>query len=104
MNKSFFFHGLSFFLAVLFCWIVFPVKWIKRFTFETRKANAIRRADLLASETGKKAFVVQQKMNFIVGLRSELRNKNSKIRSQLAKENKSFLNFDYRNAIIYTTK
>lgn len=91
---------LSWIVTILFCWVIFPYKWIKRALFEAKKANAIREADLLSIETNKQAYVVQYKTDFIVGLRDDFRRKDSKIRRKID----GFLNWDYRNAIIHKTK
>jgi len=97
-------HILTVVFTVMFCWIVFPARWIKRFVFDTRKANAIREADLLSLETNKQVYVVQYGMKFKVGSRSEFRYSTNKIKSDLSKRNSSFLDYNYRNAIIYKTK
>jgi len=91
---------LTWVFMILFCWIIFPYKWIKRGLFETRKAYAIRDAELLSKKTNKQVYVVQYKTNFIVGLRNEFRQKDSKIRRKID----GYLDWDYRNAIIYKTK
>jgi hypothetical protein len=97
-------HILSIILTILFCWIIYPFKWIKLLNFKLRKANAIRQAEQLTAETNKQVYVVQYRMRFKVGLRSEFRKHNSQIRRDLDKEMKGFLDYDYRNGIIYHTK
>ena len=97
-------HLLTAVFTALFFPALLPAKLIKRFIFETRKANAIREADLLSSETNKQVYVVQYGMIFKVGFRSEFRYSTNKIKSDLSKQNSGFLNYDYRNAIIYKTK
>ena len=88
---------LSYSIVILFCWIIFPYKWVMKFIFESNKAKAIRRCDDLSLKYNKQAYVVQNGREFYVGLRSEFRQTNSKVRRKLAK----YLKFDYRNAIIY---
>lgn len=98
------FHFISIILTILFAPIIYPYKWIKLFSFNIRKANAIRQAEQLTADTNKQAYVVQYRMSFKVGLRSEFRQSNSRIRRDLDKEMKGFLDYDYRNGIIYRTK
>lgn len=68
--------------------------------FEAKKSNAIRDAELLSRQTNKQVYVVQYKTDFIVGMRNEFRQKDSKIRRKID----GYLDWDYRNAIIYKTK
>lgn len=102
--KDITFHILSILLLVLFFWVIYPVKWIKRLIFEVRKSNAIREAEDLSLKHNKQAYVVQYKMKFAVGLRSQFRQQNSKVRRKLADEMNGYLDYDYRNAIVYKTK
>lgn len=97
-------HIVSIILLVLFFWIIYPYKWIKKLSFEVRKANTIRQAEQLSVNENKQVYVVQYRMRFKVGLRSDFRKANSKVRRELEKEMKGFLDYDYRNGIIYRTK
>lgn len=90
------------YVSHLIYWLLFPVLWpakkIKQFVFETRKANRIREAELLANETGHKAFVIQNGTKFFVSQRKDLRKLNTK-KSKKLKGTGGFV--EYRKAIIY---
>ena len=90
-------HALSLIAVVLFCWVIYPYKWICKALFSVRKRNAVREADQLCRETGKAAYVVQAGTQFYVGNRAQFREWNSKAR----KGKRRFLDIDYRHALIY---
>lgn len=92
--------ALSYLFVIIFAPIIFPYKWIRQFQFAAEKAKAIKQCNELSLKWNKQAYVVQNGREFYVGLRSEFRQTNSKIRKQLA----GYLDFDYRNAIIYKAK
>lgn len=102
--KNFNFQALSIVLLVLFCWIIYPVKWTKKIMFELRKTNAIRKANHLCAETNKQVYVVQNGMKFEVGFRHEFRKKTNSIQSELVRNKKGYLRYSYKNAIIYKSK
>ena len=93
---------LFLYLSYLFYWLFFPILWpvkkIKQFNFQTRKVNRIREAELLANQTGKKAFVIQNGTKFIVSQRKDLRQLNTK-KSKKLKGTGGFV--EYRKAIVY---
>lgn len=90
------------YLSYLIYWLLFPVLWpvkkVKQFKFETEKANRIREAELMANESGKKAFVIQNGTKFIVSQRKDLRQLNTK-KSKKLKGTGGFV--EYRKAIVY---
>lgn len=90
------------YLSYFFYWLLFPFLWlakkIKQFLFEARKTNKIIEAELLASKTGKKAFVIQNGTKFIVSQRTLLRDLNTK-KSKKLKGTGGYV--DYRKAIVY---
>lgn len=90
---------LSFICLVLFCWIIYPYKWIKKAVFYHRKGKAINKAKDLSYNKGHKFFVVQNGMKFIVGDRNYFRGMNTKYKKKIKG---SQLSFDYRDAIIFT--
>lgn len=90
-------HALSLIAVVLFCWVIYPYKWIRKALFRVRKRNAVREADQLCRETGKAAYVVQAGTQFYVGSRAQFREWNTKAR----KGKRRFLDIDYRHALIY---
>jgi len=90
-------HALSLIAVVLFCWVIYPYKWIRKALFRVRKRNAVREADQLCRETGKAAYVVQAGTQFYVGNRAQFREWNNKAR----KGKRRFLDIDYRHALIY---
>ncbi len=90
---------LSVLCVVLFCWLIYPAKWIRTAVFRVRRNNAILQADRLYAQTGKAAYVVQNGTRFLVGNRATLRNWNKQVR----KGKQPCLDIDYRHAIIYKT-
>lgn len=87
-------------MLVLFCWIIYPVKWIKKMKFVYDRKNAIGRANVLHQYTGKKYHVMQNGRSFYVGSRIMLRSINIEGKKALKYTG---CKFDYRNAIIYST-
>lgn len=101
MNKLF--KVFSFVCVVLFCWVIYPLKWIRKFIFLSRLDEAKKYADALHDETGKSYYVVQFGLKFDVGTRDYFRRNNVKVKRSLKKKYKGFLNYDYRNAIVYVS-
>ena len=95
---------LSYLIVALFCWIIWPYKWVLLAQNSARLANAKRRADALDAAKNQAVYVVQYRRRFKVGLRADFRRENSKVRRDLAQEMKGFLKWDYRNAIVYRTR
>lgn len=86
-------------LLILFCWIVYPYKWIKRSVFDHRKEKAIRKAKDLNKYWDRTFYVVQNGMNFFVGDRAYFRQKKIKWNKRLRRLG---VETDYRKAIIFT--
>jgi hypothetical protein len=97
MNKKIAYTSLV--LLVLFCWIVYPYKWIKKSVFNHRKGKAIRKAKYLNMRWGRTFYVVQNGMNFFVGDRTYFRRKKIKWNKRLRNLG---VETDYRKAIIFT--
>ncbi len=90
----------SFILLVLFCWIIYPYKWIKQAVFNHRKEKAIQKAKELNILWGRTFYVVQNGMSFFVGDRAYFRRKKIKWNKRLRNLG---VETDYRKAIIFTT-
>jgi hypothetical protein len=95
---------LSTFIVVLFCWVIFPYKWIKHAIFINRKNKAIKQADKRQKTEGKKVLVVQIGDKFIVGIRDELKRIDKKAYKLLHLNRDEQFIWDYRNSIIYEAK
>lgn len=101
MNAMKTIRAITIAIYFLFYPVFWTVKAIKKFSFETRKAKAIREAELLHSEKGKHIYVVQNGQRFVWGTREKLRELNTKKKKKVKGTG---LIFDYRKAIIYTAK
>lgn len=92
-------------LSLVIFFIFYNKKWREKRRiakkFKADKESAIKEANRIQWETGKRAFVVQNGTKFIVSTRSDLRGMNSKYRGKVKGTG---LTFDYRTAIIYTAK
>lgn len=88
---------LSVLIVVLFCWVIFPIKWVRSIVFKARKSAAIKEADELCRQTHKAAYVVQMGTRFAVGNRAEFRDWNKKAQ----RGRKRYLDIDYRHAVVY---
>ncbi len=93
--------ALSYIVLALFCWIIYPIKWCRHLRFIEDREAAISKAEIMHARDGKKYHVVQNGKKFYVGNRLTLRALNSLGKKELSS---SGLDFDYRNAIIYSTK
>ncbi len=91
---------VSYIILVLFCWVIYPYKWIRWIAFYVRRYLAIRTADEMHNLTGRRYFVIQNGRKFIVRDKRSARKKDVKIKKKIP----SYLDWDYRNAIIYRTK
>jgi hypothetical protein len=90
---------------VLFFQLFFIYETTRKAVFNRRKKRAIKKADKMALKLGRRIHVVQIERRFIVGTRDELKRYNRKGRKIVKKLSGSrLLDFDYRNAIVYTTK
>lgn len=89
--------ALAWITTVLFAWIIYPYKWIKRMIFRAKKEHAIMDADRLCKDLNKAVYVVQDSETFYVGTRAQLRGTNKRAKRCLPE----YLRYDYRNAIVY---
>ena len=102
-NKTIYTVGLT--IYILF----FPLFWIakkwSRFVFDKRKDNAIKDAVKRNKIENKHIHVVQIEKSFIVGTREELR-RYDKTGCKVVKKltGSHLLDFDFRNAIVFTAK
>lgn len=94
----------SWVIVVLFCWVIFPIKWVKKILFNERKERAIAYADAMAKKNNRVYYVVQVESDFYVGTRDFFRERDGKMKRELKKKGLAFLDWDYRNAIIYKAK
>lgn len=95
---------LSTIIVILFCWLIFPYKWIRHFQFVNRKSKAIRQANKLQKTTDKKVMVIQIGSIFKVGVNTELKRYDKLARKILkVKRCDSFI-WNYKNAVIYSAK
>ena len=60
---------ISYICVILFCWIVYPYKWIDKALFNYRKAKAIAKAN----KSGKKEYVVQVGKSFLTGTKEDFK-------------------------------
>lgn len=91
-------------MIILFCWVIYPYKWIKAYTFKRRLNKAIKKADARQKTTPCKVLVVQFKGEFIVGIPSELKKIDNLVRKRNNIPRKYKKVWDYRNAIVYSAK
>ena len=91
-------------LAVVTCWIIYPTKSYKKATFKRRRDRAIARADKRQLTTCGCVMVMQDGMNFYVGIASELKSLVKKTREHIGLKHKYRKSVDYRDAIIYRAK
>ena len=94
---------LAYFIyAVSFLWVFKKLtKWI----FDRRKKKAIQKANKRHKEEKKKIFVIQIGKKFHVGTREELRRENKTGRKAVKYLSKThWLDYNYKNAIIYEAK
>ena len=84
--------------VVLFCWVIYPYKWIRLLVHNIRKANACREACHVSTQCGDVVFVIQHFDKFYCGTRKQLRMNDMNITKKVL--NDKPLQCDYRNAII----
>jgi hypothetical protein len=89
--------------------VFFPIFWLirknKELFFTCRMGNAIKTAEKRAKNSTENIVAVQIEKSFFVGTRTEMRNINKRGKKAVKRLTKSnLLNFDYRTAIIYSTK
>jgi len=100
MNAIKIINWLSLAIYFMFFPVFWTIKTVRKYTFNRRKAKAIKQANKLHKKQNVRVHVVQLRSKFIVGTRNDLRRKRSKYTKKLSKAG---LIFDYKQAIIYTT-
>lgn len=91
-------------LAILACWIIYPIKSYKAAIFNRRRNRAIKKADLMQARTCEKVMVMQDGFNFYVGVRSDFERMKRRFNKILHIHHKHRNVFDWRSAIIYSAK
>ena len=91
---------LSYIFLVLFCWIVYPYKWIDKAIFDHRKAKAIAKAN----KSGRKEYVIQIGKHFISGTKEDMDRIKKNSCKNLGLKRIHYNLFDWKSAVIYTTK
>lgn len=91
------FKVFSIVVTALFCWIIYPYKWIRKWLFFRRKRKAVEECRKMALANGCRFYVVQNGLNFYVQNRYVLRKWNVKNR----RKTHAAFDIDYRNAIVY---
>jgi flagellar biogenesis protein FliO len=95
---------LSTLIVILFCWVIFPYKWIKHAIFINRKSKAIKEADKRQKTTAKKVMVIQIADQFIVGVNDELKRMDKKAFKILKLNRNEQFVWNYKNSLIYSAK
>lgn len=96
--------ALTYVILILFCWIIYPYKWITKAVFLTRMNNAKKKANKRALQVSDTVYVVQWGKRFFVGVRSEMKKMDKKAAKMLKLTVREAQMWDYRNCIIYKTK
>jgi len=91
-------------IVILFCWIIYPYKWIKHYLFIRKKKIAIKKADERQKTSNSKIMVVQLGNYFKVGTKTELKSMDKLARKILKIKRSDKWIWDYRNSIIYSAK
>lgn len=91
-------------VVILFCWIIYPIKWVKYFAFIHKKNKAIKEADKLQKTTDKKIMVIQLGNVFKVGTNTELKRMDKLARTILKIKRADNWIWDYKKALIYSAK
>ena len=89
-------------LNVLFAWLIFPIKWIRRWRFNMRKHFARKRAMRQSLKTKESVYVSQWGEHFFVGTRRYLRNNVDKIGQKVVKRytNSHVYDVDFRKSLV----
>lgn len=95
-------HYLALACTILFCWVIYPYKWMKLLFLKIRIYQAKCEADFQCRQLNKAVYVLQDNDEIIVSTRDKVRPIHTSMNKKLAKQGKSFLDWDYRHAIIYT--
>lgn len=88
------FKIFSIIFTVLFWWIIWPYKALRKLNFERDRDMAVVECKTLAIQNQKRHYVVQNGMHFHVQNRASFRRWN-------LKNKKKIQSFDYRNALVY---
>lgn len=91
-------------IVILFCWIIYPYKWIRHFIFISRKNKAIKEADKLQKNSGEKIMVCQIGSIFKVGTKTDLKRMDKLARKILKIKRADKWIWDYRKSLIYSAK
>lgn len=91
-------------IVILFCWIIYPYKWVMHFAFISRRNKAIKEADKRQKTSSKKIMVCQIQSYFKVGTKDELKRYDKLARKLLKVKRADNWIWDYRNAVIYSAK
>lgn len=94
-------HYLALACTILFCWVIYPYKWLKRLILKIRIYQAKREADYQCAQTNKAVYVIQDGMKVSVSNRKTARAINTSVNKKLAKKKAAYLDWDYRYGIIY---
>lgn len=95
-------YWISVILTALFCWIVFPIKWIKKWQHKRNKARCMSNARKKSNDTNAIVYVVQWGKSYFYGTRTELRqqvDRRGKKAVKYATKHHCF-DVDFRNAIV----
>lgn len=92
------------FLAQVFCFIVFPVKSYRKILFDSRKKKAIKMADKMQKTTPDKVMVMQDGVDFYVGVKSDFKHLKKRVNKKLKIKHEYRNAFDWKSAIIYSAK
>lgn len=101
-RKPIWFIVLSYVGVVLFAPFIFQYKWIRNAVINVRRLRAISDANDIAARTHKNAYVIQDGTHFKATTRRAARYTSNKVQSKLEKRHAGFLDYDYRNGVVYT--
>ena len=91
-------------IVILFCWIIYPYKWIRHFAFISKKKKAIKKADKLQKNSCKKIMVCQIGSIFKVGTKTDLKRMDKLARKILKIKRADSWIWNYKKALIYSAK
>lgn len=86
---------------ILFCWVIYPYKWISKGVAWLRDRKAMYDADVMCKRLNKAVYVCRDGHKIYVDVRNRLRITNTANRKKLEKMHSGFLDWDYRHAVIY---
>lgn len=98
-------YWISVILTILFAWVVFPIKWIKKARHAARKRHAFAKAKKQSRRTLASVFVCQWDDMYFVGTRTELKREiDRKYKNIVSNRISHYLDVDFRNAVIACAK